>query len=240
MTVYMSKFGFRLKHNSFYENIIKIYRKYYRYNLYDYLEKTTNKIAVIYTFSSINENIFENNIKKNNKFFKFDFNQNSFIEIILHQINSINILENKIIDFILEPEKNLCIIKLRTKDLDKLENIINLIENKKTNKIFIIMIHLERTVNKNNDGNEINVNSKTISFLSPINQYFIDNINNQLDKFLDIIDCSTEDIIFNIITMNEFVDEFDNYLRVFSYNIIGDNKEINRYNLDIVKKIKED
>ena len=240
MIVYMSKFGFRLKHNSFYENIIKIYRKYYRYNLYDYLEKTTNKIAVIYTFSSINENIFENNIKKNNKFFKFDFNQNSFIEIILHQINSINILENKIIDFILEPEKNLCIIKLRTKDLDKLENIINLIENKKTNKIFIIMIHLERTVNKNNDGNEINVNSKTISFLSPINQYFIDNINNQLDKFLDIIDCSTEDIIFNIITMNEFVDEFDNYLRVFSYNIIGDNKEINRYNLDIVKKIKED
>ena len=202
----MSKFGFRLKHNSFYENIIKIYRKYYRYNLYDYLEKTTNKIAVIYTFSSINENIFENNIKRNNKFFKFDFNQNSFIEIILHQINSINILENKIIDFILEPEKNLCIIKLRTKDLDKLENIINLIENKKTNKIFIIMIHLERTVNKNNDGNEINVNSKTISFLSPINQYFIDNINNQLDKFLDIIDCSTEDIIFNIITMNEFVD----------------------------------
>ena len=256
MIIYIEKFDFKRNYyNRYYENIIQIYKKNYRYNLYDYLEKTKNRMVIMYTFSSISDKIFENNQKINNTYFNQDFKIDSLKEIIISEINSINYLDKLIVDYISEIYKNLCIIKLRVEDLNKLDNIINLVEdyiqneknyiliNKGQNirKIFIILIHLSRTkVNKL----EINVNKECISYLSNIPQIFIDNINNKFTNFTKIIEKSNEDIIFNIINYIELSNKFENYFRNFSYNIIGgkDNNDldIQNYRSLIIEKIKND
>ena len=70
-----------------------------------------------YSKISINDKLFENEIKENKDFKK------SIFEIILYPINSINILEEKLLNFLTEPNKNICVIKLRKEELDKIENV---------------------------------------------------------------------------------------------------------------------
>ena len=249
MIVYIEKFGIKIKQELDYGLLKDIYKNNYRYNIYDYLKKTKNKISIIYTFSSINEKIFGNEIKEKieNKYLKYNLNNKSLKEIILYQVNSINILDKEIVDFISESEKNLCIIRLRKEELDKLENVINLIQSKKSEKLFIILIHLSRTISKNdklnnnNLQNEINVNSKCISFLSPINQIFIDNINNDNNSFIDIIEAKNEDIIFKIFHPKELYKKFEICFRNFSYKIFGDKQyNIQDYINNIINQIKID
>ena len=237
MIVYIQKFDFRTKQGFYYEHIMKIFRDNYKYNLLSYLKNINHQISIVYTFSSIDDKLIENEMREK------DF-MKSIFEIILYPINSINILDEKIINFLAEPEKNICIIKLRKEELDKLENIINLIEGKKTNKKFIILIHLSRTIsrenNKNLEQNNFKVNSKCVSFLSPIYQIFIDNINNQNKFFNDILDSPNEDTIFKIFPLSQLYNKFENCFRYFSYKIIGNDKiDSKNYISDIIKEIKD-
>ena len=238
MIVYIQKFDFRNKYNLYYELIKKIYFENYKYNLFDYLKNIKYNISIVYTFSSINDKLFENEIKENKDFKK------SIFEIILYPINSINILEEKLLNFLTEPNKNICVIKLRKEELDKIENVINLIELKKTNKQFIILIHLSRTNSKVNNKkqkqNEFKVNSKCISYLSPIYQIFIDNINNQNLFFNEFLEFTNEDIIFKMFPLSQLYIKFENCFRYFSYKIIGTNEiDSKKYISDIISEIKE-
>ena len=260
MIVYIQSFGFRNKYNFYYEKIINIYKNNYRYNIYDYLQKTKNRFSIIYTFSSINEKIFENNNKKdkkgekkikNDNYYQI-FDKDSFKEIIISQINSINYLDKLIVDYISDIEKNLCLIKLKEEDLDKLENVINLVEDfllneenynlineeNKIKKFYIILIHLSRTKIENNKN--FNLNFPT--YLSKIPQIFIDNINNEFDNFINIIDSSNEDIIFKVIKFEELIKIFENCFRNFSYEINdqNNNKNIMNFRSNILEKIKNE
>ena len=247
----IKKSHFERKYNNYYNSIIEIYKRNYRYNLYDYLQKTKNKISIIYTFSSINDNIYGKEEKITNDYFSQKFEKESCKEIIINEIDSISYLGKEIFDYLIDNCYNLCIIRLREEDLIKLKNVVNEIRDnndenysslnngKKINKIFIILIHLSRTKTKS----EIQLKNM-LSYLSEIPQIFIDNINNTFDTFLDIIDSSNDKIIFKV-NIN-FSNQFDSCLRCFAFNIIngldiyGNNINERKYKANILDKIKNE
>ena len=249
----IKKSDFERKHDYYYNSIIEIYKKNYRFNLYDFLQKTQNKISLIYTFSSINDNIYEKKEKIKNDYFSQVFEKDSCKEIFINEIDSINYLGNEILNFLTDEFKNLCIIRIREEELDKLNNVLNeikdnndgnYIKEKNINKIFIILIHLSRTKPKTKNKNSIQINKNSLSFLSEIPQIFIDNINNEFDTFLDIIESSNDKIIFKVNI--DFSKQFDICLRNFAFNIIngkdtyGNIIDEKKYKSNIIDKIKNE
>ena len=195
MIIILQKFGFKAKYDSYYENIFDIYKSNYQYNLYNYLEKCSNNLSIIYTFSFINDSLFEiPNKKLYNAHFDENISHETIKEIFISEINTIKKLERQIINFITDNNSNLCIVKFRENDLIKLSDVYNLINgyaskkfdidfNNNTNKkkIYIILIHLARSHKiikkiKNKDSNNDFSNKYYISFLSETPQYFIDMI----------------------------------------------------------------
>ena len=244
LMIIIQKFGFKAKYNFYYENIMKYYKDNYRYNLKNFIEKTKDKFSIIYTFSFINDILFDNNESIKNGFFNETINRKSIKEIKISDINSINIIEKSIINFMTENKYNLFLVRFREKDLTKLENIHNIIndykekhflsnnneeEKNKNAKLFIILIHVSRTNDfniKNKENYFENNNSNFISFLSYTPQYFIDNINNKYSNFLELLSSSNEEIIHKLIVENSLINKSINNecLRLFKYNII--NKKI--------------
>ena len=266
LIIIMQKFGFKAKNDFYYENIFNIYKKNYRYSLKNFIEKTEIKFSIIYTFSLINDLLFENNDKEiNNNFFDEKINKKTIKEIKISDINSINIIEKDFIDFINDSDKNLCILRFGENDLIKLDEIHNLVNdyilkepdfkslnennaNNKSNKskIYIILIHLPRVNNFNISNKSQNNNDNYyISFLSPTPQYFIDNITNKYSNFLNILESSNETIISDIIKNSNLLSkQIIHSLRYFKYNIINKKKILSKereeelYNIE-KKKEKE-
>ena len=252
LIIIMQKFGFKAKYNFYYENIINIYKNNYRYNFKNFIEQTDKKLSIIYTFSFINDSLFENNEEEfNNKFFLEKINKKSIMEIKIEEINSINIVEKNVINFITEKNYNLCVIRFKEEDLIKLEDVhnmlndciskekdMNIIQEIKS-KIYVILIHLSRVKvyyklksNIKKNIKEINnLNNNYISFLSQTPQYFIDNLNNKYSNFLDILSYSNENIIANIIKKNCMLErQITHSIRFFSYILINSEKLIRENN----------
>lgn len=244
LMIIIQKFGFKAKYNFYYENIMNYYKNNYRYNLKNFIEKTKSKFSIIYTFSFINDILFDNNESIKNEYFNETISRKSIKEIKISEINSINIIEKSIINFMTESKNNLFLVRFREKDLVKLENVHNIIndykeknflsnnnkeEKNKNTKLFIILIHVSRindsTLEEKKKNFEIN-NSNFISFLPTTPQFFIDNINNKYSNFLDILSSSNEEVIHKLIVGNNLINKSinDDCLRLFKYNIINKNK----------------
>ena len=239
MIIILQKFGFKAKYDSYYENIFDIYKSNYQYNLYNYLEKCSNNLSIIYTFSFINDSLFEiPNKKLYNAHFDENISHETIKEIFISEINTIKKLERQIINFITDNNSNLCIVKFRENDLIKLSDVYNLINgytskkfdidfNNNTNKkkIYIILIHLARSHKiikkiKNKDSNNDFSNKYYISFLSETPQYFIDNINNKNDIFINILSQPPEQTISYLIKKNNLIkNQVMNALLYFKYFI---------------------
>ena len=239
MIIILQKFGFKAKYDSYYENIFDIYKSNYQYNLYNYLEKCSNNLSIIYTFSFINDSLFEiPNKKLYNAHFDENISHETIKEIFISEINTIKKLERQIINFITDNNSNLCIVKFRENDLIKLSDVYNLINgytskkfdidfNNNTNKkkIYIILIHLARSHKiikkiKNKDSNNDFSNKYYISFLSETPQYFIDNINNKNDIFINILSQPPEQTISYLIKKNNLIkNQVMNALLYFKYLI---------------------
>ena len=217
LMVLITKFLFRIKYNSFHEDIIKCYKNKYCYNFDDFLEKSKDNISIIYTFSSLYEDI-------NNSHYS-----NDQINIInVSNIKSIEHFNNEIMDSIFDEnnnektnKKSLLIIKFSRKDLAKLNNIyysiIDYISNSrkrnidiKTKKI-VFIVHIK--------------NMKTIidgmSFLSNCPQIMINKLNNEIGNFPELLNKSNKDMItkklFNIDSMIE--KDIENSLRYFNFKL---------------------
>ena len=173
----------------------------------------------------------------------------SLKQIKIIEINSIYNLDKFIINFITENELNLCIIRFSEKDLIRLYDVHNTInehllnikyinnEENKKNKIFIILIHITRTNDFNfKDIKQNNIiNDYYISFLSTVNHYFIDNINNKNNNFLKIINSTNQEILSSILEQdNVLLSKLEKGFRFFKYilfNIQNRNKEKNIINI---------
>ena len=247
LIIIMHKFNFKSQYNFYYKNIIDIYKKNYNYNLKNFIQNTKDRISIVYTFSNIDDNILEDeNDEIKNEFFNENINLKTLKEIRIKEINSLNDLDKTIINFITENPYNLCIIKFTEIDLIKLnpvynsinDYILNLInlnindDNEKSNKIFIILIHLPRVNEKNSKEINQKINNNYISFLSSINHYFIDNINNKYNNFLNILDNSNEEILLNGIEQNNILlNKINSDLRYFKYIIFNESQKNNKINI---------
>jgi hypothetical protein len=129
LMIIMEKFGFKAKNNFYYENIKNVYENNYNFNLKNFIEKTENKLSIIYTFSYINDLLFYNDEIIKNNFFEEIINKKSVKEIAIGEINSISVVDRNINYFISDNNKNLCVIRFREQDLIKLEDVYNAIND---------------------------------------------------------------------------------------------------------------
>ena len=157
--IIINSFGFKAKYDLYYENILDIYRSNYKCNIKDFIENNSYNLSIIYTFSFINDSLFQNKTQViNNKNFSEIISKDSTAEIYISEINTIKMLDNYMINFIMNNDYNLCILKFRENDLIKLSDIYNLVNGYAINgfdcgfsqdinrkkKMCIILIHVSR------------------------------------------------------------------------------------------------
>ena len=264
MMIILQKFGFKAKYDYYFGDILDIYKSNYQYNLSKYLQTCSNNLSIIYTFSFINDLLFENpNEQIHNNYFNENISNETVKEILISEINTIKKLDRQIINFITDTKSNLCIVKFRENDLIKLRDVYNLIngyasknfdidfnEDKKTKKICIILIHVARIGKKyqaikNADSNNEFSNKYYISFLSETPQYFIDNINNKNDIFINILSQPPEETISYLIKKNNIIkNQIMNVLIYFKFlvrniKIINNNNSIKNTEDDFIKFYKD-
>ena len=235
--VLIRKFFLKKKYNSFYENIFECYKNKYCYDFNDFLDKSKDEISIVYTFSSLYEDIAINKLNRLNY---------EIIQINASNIISIENFNKEIMDSFFEKisnktnqKINLLIIRFKGKDLNKLNNIYYSIIDYKFNsrnknfmkkKKFVFIVYLK--------------NMKTIldkmSFLSNCSQILINNINNTYTKFSEILNKSNIDIIkqnyFDTYSMIE--NNIEDSLMYFNFKLYNCNEtKTNSYRKLISKNI---
>ena len=192
-----------------YKNLVDKINLYYKNsvhsNLQNYLINVEESKNIIYTFTSILKNNFKIDII-NNKFGKIidkDINN-----IIIKNIKSERALEKTLDDFYFS-NQIVCMLHFENDDLENLEFISNYIERieiskyKEKNKIFIIVVHLKR------------------SLIEPYREYFMTNLSSYYQSFVDNFEGRDEEI-YDIIgkTQKElFYSSLINVEEEFSNNI---------------------
>ena len=237
LMVLIRKFFLKKKYNSFYENIFECYKNKYCYDFNDFLDKSKDEISIVYTFSSLYEDIAINKLNRLNY---------EIIQINASNIISIENFNKEIMDSFFEKisnktnqKINLLIIRFKGKDLNKLNNIYYSIIDYKFNsrnknfmkkKKFVFIVYLK--------------NMKTIldkmSFLSNCSQILINNINNTYTKFSEILNKSNIDIIkqnyFDTYSMIE--NNIEDSLMYFNFKLYNCNEtKTNSYRKLISKNI---
>mgnify|MGYP002623021467 CR=1 FL=1 len=229
--ILLTKFGFRNNYNFYYKCIFEEYEKKYCCNIKKYLKNLTDEVSIIYTYSSIIDEIFndenEKIINRSNLFSKETTN-----EIRINTISSMEQIDKEIVDYMFDSEeknegnknrKNLLILKFREQDLNKFNDIYSLLNDyketfKKNNpytksKIVIFIVYL-----KNESKNKY-----YMSFLSNCSQIMISNFNNTYENFPQILKSSNEEIIQKeLMDIKSMINNnIDNVLRFFTFKFIN-------------------
>ena len=250
--------SFDKENPDFIKKIFKYYGKEEHSNLSNFLENTDKQMNIIYTFSSISENINiinknGNNIIKNEKF-NLIIKTESIVRIIVSKLKSVNDLDKDLLNFDENNNVNICIIEFQPFDTIKMNSIKLYIEKyikdnpnmKELKKIlFVFMIHLFRIERKNlNDEKQLNEKiideNNLISHLSTFNQVFIDNINGLNISILDILEKTNKEI-FDIKQLIDLEKEIKDYIYILFSSLKYDikNKLDNFNNDDYRKRIME-
>ena len=229
--VVLTKFGFKNNYNFYYKCIFEEYEKKYCYNIKNYLENLKDEASIVYTFSPMIDEIFnEENEIITNKNFSNEFSKETTNEIRINTISSMEQIDKEIVDFIFDEEnnednkniKNLLILKFKEQDLNKFNDIYSLLNDykatfKKKNssiqsKIVIFIVYL-----KNSSRNK-----NYMSFLSNCPQIMISNFNNRYQNFPKILNSSNEEIIQKqFMDSNSMINNnIDNVLRFFNFTFI--------------------
>ena len=234
------------KYNQYNEIIFDTYKKCSFNNFSKFFQQITLPKNIIYTFSKMNENIFEENKKIENKFGSFS-KQTSVIENI-DSIKSENELLYIFKQISYNQNKNLLVLKFGEKDVNKINSVNYLInnyikENKKLeNKLILFIIHQKRHTTKEKTKNK---NKKIIipDLIPLINdefyQIFIDNLQGKenMDLF-KVISQQTEQLTNEFLRESNFIEnKIYAILNYIKYNILFETKEINNQNyIDVIAK----
>ena len=240
--ILITKFGFKNNYNFYYKCIFEEYEKKYCCNIKKYLENLNDEKSIVYTFSSIIDEIFndENEIIKNNF---ISFSKETTNEIRINTISSVEQIDKKIFDFIFDKkknegnkkQKNLLILKFKEQDLNKFNDIYCLINDyketfKKNNpskksKTIIFIVYLS---DESKDKNYM-------SFLLNCPQTMISNLNNIYENFPLILKSSNEEIIQKqLMNINSMINNnIDYVLRFFNFEF--SNYEGNLLYRDLIK-----
>ena len=239
------------KDNNLYELILKYYKESNKINFEDFFSGITSRKNIIFTFSKITDNLFENNKEIKNKF--GIFNNESTINEMNESIQSENDLIFLLKNFT-NSDKKLLSLKFTEKDLDKINSINYLINNfekenpKLKEKLIIFLIHKQR----HSKMKEKIITSKPdlIPFINEeFYQIFIDNLQGQKNSILELINNKDESALAKeYIDGSEFLEKklfkISNYLK---FNLFFETEKLNNKNVNIFltekilinKKIKE-
>ena len=245
LMILISKYDFKNKYNYYYKCIYESYKKNYAYNFKNYLENLNNEISIVYTFSSILDDIINDENEKIilNNYKNINFAKDTTIEINISSIMTMDQIDKEIIDFLFNEKKdiNLLLLKFREEDLNKLNDIYYLLNaymnNKENNKfcrkskIVIFVIYLQKNTKTKN----------YMSFLSDCPQIMISNLNNVHLNFPEILVSSNIDIIEkNLVDINSIINNnIDEILRFFNYKLLNiDKQQKNMYKVTVSFYIK--
>jgi len=234
------------KYNKFNEIVLNIYKNYHFNNFQSFFEKIKEKRNIIYTFSKITENLFNEDVNIENKFGIFN-KKSSLIELI-DSYKSENDLLFLLQTFINARDKNLLILSFSSNDLNKLCSINYIIENfKKDNpaindKIIIFIVHMKRYI-KGMSSKKV-IKADLISFINDkYYQIFIDNLQgNENSDVFAIIQKKEEVLAKEYLESLNFIDnKIFTVLNYIDFKILNETKEINSKNYisEITKKIIE-
>ena len=179
-------------------------------SLKKYLQTTDNKKSIIYTFTSVLAKLNKLNCesKLNNKTFKIQ--NNTIKQITINSVNNEIELEKMLIDFYMNIQENLCILKFTPFDCKHLNSIKNLIDNlekrlnfpQNTPKKILFIIHVKKFLSNVEYKKEeiepyILFQGNLISQIAPdYEQITIDNLLSEDDdvNILDVITKNNKDL----------------------------------------------
>ena len=225
------------KDNNIYQIILNYYKESNKINFYEFFKNIELKKNIIFTFSKVTENLFENNQEIKNKFGVFN-NQSTTTKVI-ETIQCENDLTFLLKTFTNSQNKNLLVFTFTEKDLDKINSINYVINNfekeypKIKDKLILFIIHKKRIMKQDNKDNNVSINSDLIPFINDdYYQIFIDNLQGQKNSILEIINNKDETTLAREYINNS--DFLDNKLYIilsyFKYNILFETEYLNAKN----------
>ena len=193
---FLSISGYDEKFPSVYEKILNKYKSIPNMSLENYLDseysKKSNKINVIYTFSSIYDQLILS------EKFKAKNNINNICVIDISAIRTEEELQNSITNYCKkdEKEKGVCFIRINENDINHLNNLQSILRSQINYiKRFVIIIYLERHEKIEEHNSKNNSVNNYISFLkSEYKHCFVDNLfsKNSKEKFYESLKSSSE------------------------------------------------
>ena len=228
------------------EEVLNIYKNSHFNNFKSFFEKIESKRNIIYTFSKITENLFNENTIIENKFGKYS-KESSIIEMI-DSYKSENDLKFLLKSFIISQDKNLLIFSFSANDLNKLSSTNYIIndfqkENPSINdKLIIFVVHMKRYSRGINTRKIIEPD--LISFINEeYYQIFIDNLQGKENSDIFTIIQKKADVLAKeyLESLNFIDNKIFIVLNYMDFNILYETEEINsnNYNLELTKKILE-
>ena len=228
-----------LKDNNLYQIILNYYQEANKINLEEFFKSIKYNKNIIFTFSKITENLFENNQEIKNNFGVF--NAQKTLSEMIETIQSENDLIFLLKSFTNSPDKKILSLKFTEKDLNKINSINYVIknfekENPKIKKKFILfIIHKQRKMLKDKQDNN-DIVADLIPFINEdYYQIFIDNLQGHKNSILEIINNKDETAMAKeYINSSEFLDKkLFIVLNYFKYNIPFETENLNMKNLTI-------
>ena len=223
--------------NKYYDDlkdmILNIYKNKKYNNFISFFKNITLRKNIIYTFSKVTENLFEENKIIKNKYGAFN-NKSAFIEMI-DSIKSENDFLFLLESFNNSKNKNILILKFTENDINKINSVNFLLNNyqlrskKLQNCLILFIIHRKREIKNNKIKNNKNI-PNLISFINDeFEQLFIDNLQGKENN--DIFKIISKNIPNNFIKESNFIDNhIYSILNYINYNILFETKEINSKN----------
>jgi len=194
-------FSKEARKSSLTSTIEKSYFKNEIINIIDFIKNNKSKFSIIYTLSTINEQINEDE-------------ENNILAIKINHINTTKEFLQILDDFYEDDKFSILLIKFEGKKSNKIQKIIFIIKNyeklKNTylnEKKFIFTCHIKRNFEiSNNKKYDIS----TVSLVSDVNQKFIDDLNGAF-KLEDILNKN----IINILNYLKLEEITSRYFRKF-------------------------
>ena len=235
------------KYQDYNEMVLNIYQKEKCLNFEKFFAKIELRRNIIYTFSKITEEIFNENETLKNKYGKFN-RENAEI-VMIESIKSENDLSFLLKSFTNSSNK-LLILKFAEADIYKINLVDHIINNYEKEygelkeKIILFIIHRQRYLKSSPNNKMNNIFKDFIPFINDdYYQIFIDNL--QGKELYDITQMKSDkkkEILKDFIDKTCFLDNnLYTVLNYIKFNILNETKEINNKNIisKLSKKIFE-
>ena len=235
------------KYQDYNEMVLNIYQKEKCINFEKFFEKIELRRNIIYTFSKITEEIFNENETLKNKYGKFN-RENAEI-VMIESIKSENDLSFLLKSFTNSSNK-LLILKFAEADIYKINLVDHIINNfdkeygELKEKIILFIIHRQRYLKSSPNNKMNNIFKDFIPFINDdYYQIFIDNLQGkELYDITQMKSSKKKEILKDFIDKTCFLDNnLYTVLNYIKFNILNETKEINNKNIisKLSKKIFE-